>query len=154
MPKRVPVVLCAALLCLAVASHAFAFGEDVLAATGQYTFFIKPEPGSHVTYYQKMVRCVAEVPVPSPRRVAPVYRVPMAHIQRERSLITETTVGCALGQGDCVDCFPRAARYRQPRDVVVPRDIRVPMPGIEPVTRLVTRPVWLPQWFEVSEEPI
>jgi len=154
MPKSALVILSAAVLCMALVSHAFAFGEDVLAHTGQYTFFIKPEPGSHVTYYQKMVPCVADVPVPVPRRVVPVYPLPMARVQTEPVSISETPVGCALGQGPCVDCFPQPSQRVEPKGVVVPRDIPISVPGIEPVPRCVKRPVLLLQWFEVREDPL
>ena len=53
-----------------------AMGEDVLAQTGQYTFFIKPHPGACMTYNQKMVPCVATQTIPIPRPVVQTYPVP------------------------------------------------------------------------------
>jgi len=154
MLRKSPAVLMTILLTLACVSTALAFGEDILAATGQYTFFIKPEPGSGVTYYQRMVPCVADVPVCVPRREAPVYPLPMAAIERQKVLVRETPVGCALGEGECVECFPKSLRYRGIREGVGPRDIPVRIPDLRVERKIVKRPVMRPQWFAVTEDPL
>ena len=152
MLSRSPLLL-AALFCLTVTSHALAFGEAILALTGQYTFFIKPEPASSVTYYQKMVPCVAEETIPIPRRVAPVYPVPVPMTQRQPVMISERPVGCADGAGPCLQCFPQAKDRRGVGEIIAPRVIPVRVPGIEIVPRIVNRPVMRPQWFEVTVTP-
>lgn len=153
MRRHFPFLL-VALASVAMTSQAWSFGEDVLACTGQYTFFIKPDPTSCITYYQKMVPCVAEHTIPVPRPVAPVYPVPVPRGQKQRVLVTERPVGCAEGAGPCVTCFPRTVHRPGVQDVIVPRMVPVPVPGIDIVPVSVTRPVMRPQWFEVTESPM
>jgi hypothetical protein len=136
------------------ASSALSFGENVLAATGQYTFFIKPDPCAPITYYQKMVPCVAKEIVPVPRRVSQTYPVPVPAIRGMRTRITQSPVGLACGQDHCIECFPKPSTTMMSKDMVVPRMIPVRVPGVEIVPREVTRRVMLPQWFEVVEEQI
>jgi hypothetical protein len=125
-----------------------------LAHSGQYTFFIKPEPGSCITYYQKMVPCIAEETIPVPRPVAPAYPVPIPIGQRQPVMISERPVGCAEGSGPCLKCFPQALSKRDVKEVIAPQVIPVPVPGIDIVPRHVERPVLRPQWFEVTESPL
>jgi hypothetical protein len=154
MMRRSPLFVFIALVSLAMTSQALAFGEDVLAHTGQYTFFIKPEPTSCITYYQKMVPCVAEETIPVPKRVAPVYPFPVPVGQRQQVLVSERPVGCAEGAGPCVQCFPKDMKRTFSRDVPVPRMVPVRIPGIDIVPVTVTRPVMRLQWFEVTESPL
>jgi hypothetical protein len=154
MARRSPLFLFLALFTLAAASQALAFGEAVLAHTGQYTFFIKPDPTSCITYYQKMVPCVAEHTIPVPRRVAPVYPFPVPAAQRQRVMIDERPVGCADGAGPCLECYPKAVHKQGVKDIVVPRIVPVRVPGIEIVPKTVNRRIMRPQWFEVTETPL
>jgi hypothetical protein len=154
MMRRSPLFLFLALFAVAMTSQAMAFGEAVLAHTGQYTFFIKPEPASCITYYQKMVPCVAEHTIPVPRAVAPVYPLPVPVGQKQRVMISERPVGCADGSGPCVQCFPKEVCKPGVKEVTVPRMVPVPIPGIDIVPVTVTRPVMRPQWFEVTESPL
>jgi hypothetical protein len=154
MLKALAVVVSTIIFSGALASPACSYGEDILAATGQYTFFIKPHPGSHTTYYQKMVPCVAQEVLQVPRRIAPVFPVPVPSVRRMPTVITETPVGCAAGAGDCVECFPKPSVKNASADVVAPRMVPVRVPGVEYVPKLVTRRVMLPQWFEVTEQPM
>jgi len=154
MSNRSPLFLITALFLLAVTSQALAFGEGVLAQTGQYTFFIRPEPASCITYYQKLVPCVAEETIPVPRRVTPVFPLPVPAIRNQPVMISERPVGCAEGAGPCVQCFPKASHKRYAHRIVDPRIVPVKVPDIEIVPRLVTRPVLRPQWFEVTESPL
>ena len=139
------------LLCLS--SQAFGFGEDVLAASGQYTFFIKPCPGSNVTYYQKMVPCVMTEEVPVLRPVAPVFPVPFSAVQRQPVTRMETPVGCAQGSSPCIECRPRPSSVSASGEVVMPRMAPFKVPGFEPAFKTVKRKIMLPQWFAVTEQP-
>jgi len=145
--------LCMILATAVFSSAALAEGEDVLAFTGQYTFFIKPQPGSCVTYYQKMVPCVLEETVTSPRHVKPVFPVPVSSTRGMPVVRTETPVGCADGVGPCLHCFPRPASRPGTTDLVVPVMRSVGVPTIEVVPRCVKQRVMRPQWFEVKETP-
>lgn len=151
--RRIPPVIIAALIFfLAATPGAFAFGEPILALSGQYTFFTNPCPGSHTTYYQKMVPCVAKETIWVPRKVVNTYPVPVASIRREPVTISETPVGCPHGSSDCVECAPRPSRYHLVKEVVGPRPVPTPITDIALVPRTVTRRVMLPQWFEVIEQ--
>jgi hypothetical protein len=147
------VILSLTFISLSLASQALAFGEDMLALTGQYTFFIRPVPGWDVTFYQKLVPCVAQETVPVARRVVQTYPLPIPKMQRQPITITETPVGCAQGAGPCVECTPMPSSRPATKDVVAPAIVTVGVPGIEVTPKGVTRPVMLPQWFAVTEEP-
>jgi hypothetical protein len=147
------VILSLSFISLSLASQALAFGEDMLALTGQYTFFIRPVPGWDVTFYQKLVPCVAQETVPVARRVVQTYPLPIPKMQRQPVTITETPVGCAQGAGPCVECTPMPSSRPATKDVVAPAIVPVGVPGIEVTPKCVTRPVMLPQWFAVTEEP-
>lgn len=150
--KFLIMVLSLALCSLCLASQVFAFGEDVLGLTGQYTFFIRPVPGWDVTFYQKMVPCVKQDTISIPRRVVQTYPVPVPAVQRQPVTITETPVGCAQGAGPCVECYPMPSSRPALKDIVTPRIVPVGVPGIELTPRDVTHRVMLPQWFAVTEE--
>lgn len=154
MLRRAPLFLLVTLFSLAMTSQALSFGEDILAFSGQYTFFIRPEPASGITYYQKMVPCVAEETIPVPRRIAPVFPLPVPVGRRQPVTIFERPVGCAEGAEKCVQCFPRAVSKRGTVEVIGPRMIPVAVPGIEIAPRTMTRRVMRPQWFEVTESPL
>jgi hypothetical protein len=154
MSKKFWIVALSLTLCsLSLASVALAFGENVLALTGEYTFFIRPVPGWDVTFYQKLVPCVAQDTVPVPRRVVQTYPLPIPRMQRLPVTITETPVGCAQGAGPCVDCRPRPSQRPATKEVAAPMIVPVGVPGIEVTPKAVTRRVMLPQWFAVTEEP-
>ncbi len=153
MSRNSRAVLLLAILSLLATGYAHAFGEGILAHTGQYTFFIKPDPCSNVTYYQKLVPCLAEETIPVPRPAMRVYPVPVPRPQRQPIMISETPVGCAEGAGKCLECFPQASTARGSKQVMAPQPIAVPVAGIEFVPRHVTRRVLRPQWFEVTEIP-
>ncbi len=152
MLKAFAVVFSMLIFSTAVAGPAFSFGENILAATGQYTFFIKPQPGSHTTYYQKMVPCVAKDIVPVPKRVSQTYPVPVPSIRNMPTVMHETPVGAACGAGPCIDCFPKPSVKNASKEMILPRMVPVRVPGVEFVPREVTRRVMLPQWFAVTEE--
>lgn len=153
MLKRFNIFCLAALAMTFMTSPCQAMGEDILAHTGQYTFFIKPVPGSHTTYYQKAVPCVADVMAPVPRRVTNTYPVPVPVRRHSSVVVSETPMGCAEGQGPCVECFPRPSRRGGTGEVWAPNFIPVSVPGKQFVPKHVTRRIKLPQWFEVTEDP-
>ncbi len=138
---------------LSPTSQVLAFGEDILGLTGQYTFFIRPVPGWDVTFYQKMVPCVAQDTVPVARRVVERYPLPIPAMQRQPTTVTEIPVGCAQGSGPCVECMPMPSSRPGSKDLATPVVVPVGVPGIELAPKSVTRPVMLPQWFAVTEEP-
>jgi hypothetical protein len=138
-------------LCLSV--QALAFGEDVLAATGQYTFFIKPCPGSNVTYYQKMVPCILTQKIAVPRPVAPVFPVPFPKVRNVPVTRMETPVGCALGASPCMECMPKPSVAPGMGEVVLPAMAQARVPGFVPMFRTVKRRITRPQWFAVTEQP-
>jgi len=153
MSAKSGTVLLLTVLSLLSTPYAYAFGEDILAHTGQYTFFIKPDPGSCSTYYQKMVPCLAKETVPVPRPTVRVYPVPVPMPQKRPIIISESPVGCADGSGPCVECFPQASCIPDRKEVMVPQPIPAPVPGTEIVPQCITRPVLRPQWFAVTEFP-
>lgn len=152
MLKHFNLMCLVALVITLTTSPCLAMGEEILAHTGQYTFFIKPVPGSHTTYYQKAVPCVADVMVPVPRRVSNTYPVPVPVRRHLSVIVSQTPMGCAEGAGPCVECYPRPSRTGGSAEVVVPNFIPVRVPGTQFVPRQVTRRIKLPQWFEVTEE--
>ncbi len=151
--KLLLIILLLVFYSLSPTSQALAFGEDMLGLTGQYTFFIRPVPGWDVTFYQKMVPCVAQENLPVARRVVQTYPLPIPAMQRQPITITETPVGCAQGSGPCVECRPMPSCTPGSKDVPTPMVVPVGVPGIELAPQCVTRPVMLPQWFAVTEEP-
>jgi hypothetical protein len=147
-------ILLAAAIIAALAIPAHAVGEEILAHTGQYTFFIKPDPSACVTYYQKLVPCIERKATPVVRPVIETYPVPIAVIRGQRAMITETPVGCAGGCGSCLECYPTPTRRPGPKEVVEPHPIPVPVHGMNIDARWVQRPVKRPQWFMVEEHPM
>jgi hypothetical protein len=144
---------CAVLVFALSTSNVLAFGEDILAASGQYTFFIKPMCGPNVTYYQRMVPCVADETVVVPRRVVDRYPVPVPNFRKQAVTRTEVPVGCAEGASDCVDCYPQPRSITAYNDQVVPGAVPAIIPTVLPEPRDVTKRVMLPQWFAVYDEP-
>lgn len=132
-------------------SISFAYGEDVLSQTGQYNFFIKPKPKKHVTYYQKMVPCVARKTIAEPREVIRSFPVPAPAIRSRPVLIMETPVGIADGEGPCVTCKGKVSWSREHRDMVAPEFTTVHVPGTVSIPKCVTFKTMRPQWFKVEE---
>jgi len=153
MPKKSVVLFLVVLTCGILPFVACAEGEAILALTGQYTFFIKPDPGSHETYYQKMVPCVLTQTVPVPRRVVPVYPLPVSRLRGAPTLRSEIPVGCADGSGPCLKCFPKPTYRPATQDMVVPVTKRVRIPGIEIRPKCVKKRIMRPQWFKVRDDP-
>lgn len=153
MPKKPLILVFGILLPVILSSVALADGEAILALTGQYTFFIKPEPGSCETYYQKMVPCVLKKDIPVPRRVVPVYPVPFSSERGVPTLRSEIPVGCADGCGACLQCFPRPSCRPATVDMVVPVVRPVPVPDLIVQPRCVTKRIMQPQWFKVKDDP-
>ena len=135
-------------------SSIMAMGEDILGMSGQYTFFIKPHPGSHITYYQRMVPCVATKPVPVPGPVVQTFPVPFPVKRGLPAVISEVPVGCAIGAGECVDCYPRPSRRPATKEIWVPQPLPISVRGMEFIPRPVTNRIILPQWFAVTEQPV
>jgi hypothetical protein len=153
MRKTLNVGLMMLLIAVVSASACWAAGEDVLGLTGQYTFFIKPDPCSPVTYYQKMVPCVSREIIPVPRKVSLPYQVPVPGRQNLPSMVSETPMGCAEGQGPCTTCRPSPTSRPGTKEVWGPRMVTVRVPDVEFVPKEITRKVMLPQWFAVTEQP-
>ena len=123
MPRNFSFALSLIVLSVALSSSAHALGEDILAHTGQYTFFIKPDPTSCVTYYQRMVPCVEKKTIPVARRIVETFPVPVPVKRKHPVLLSETPVGCAIGAGPCIECFPKPSCRPGVKDVLVPRVI-------------------------------
>jgi hypothetical protein len=153
MSKNLKLFIIGLVLSVGVSSSAFAMGEEVLAKTGQYTFFINPCPTSGMTYYQKMVPCVIKETVQVPRRVFQNYPVPVPVRQQVPTLITEAPVGCPVGACDEATCYPRPSQSAGRREIWGPRMVTVRVPDVQFTPREITRKVMLPQWFAVTEEP-
>ncbi|MFH0825008.1 MAG: hypothetical protein V2B18_19825 [Pseudomonadota bacterium] len=152
MPVALTRTFVAALLGLAFVSSALATGEDILALTGQYTFFIKPVPGSCTTYHQKMVPCVATKTIMASKPTTHRYPVPEPSLRSAPVCLSELPVGCADGVGPCLECFPRGSCRNDLKRVVMPRMTPVAVSeGLEP--KCVTKRIRLPQWFAVEEAP-
>lgn len=131
-----------------------AMGEDVLAQTGQYTFFIEPCPGAHMTYYQKMVPCVATQTIPIPRSVVQTYPAPFPVKRGVPVVISEEPIGCALGAGPCVECYPRPSSRPGIKQIWPPEIMPVSIKGPVFTPRNVTHKIMRPQWFLVTERPV
>ena len=154
MRKQLRMVFPVLFLFLVSAPSAIAFGEDVLAHTGEYTFFIKPKPGSHVTYRQRMVPCAVREHVPVPTKTSITYPVPIPEKRRHQMVIIERPVGCAADFGPCKQCFPRAYMERSSRNKIYPRMLPVRVSGTVFSSKCVTRRVMRPMWYEVRETPV
>ncbi len=149
--------LCCIILCaLAGAGNAFSFGEGVLGLKGEYTFFIKPDPNSCVTYYQRLVPCVKKqtIMVDVPVKTRPLAPVPVPREYLQRVAVAENPAGCAEGSTPCVQCFPQSRCSPGSKTCVGPQLMPVPVgtPNIQP--RCITRKVMRPQWFAVQEHPL
>lgn len=153
MARNLSAIVFVVLLAAFATAPGHAVGEDFLALQGQYTFFIQPDPTSHVTYYQRLVPCIETKTVPIPRRIVETFPVPVPDRRRQPIIVSETPVGCAEGSGPCVECFPRPSTRPGVKEVTVPRYLPVRVPGIAMVPRDVTRRVMRPQWFAVRELP-
>ncbi len=152
---RIPLVTAFLLIAAALANPiAHAEGEGILALTGEYTFFLKPKPGCTPTYYQKMVPCVERTCELVPRRVTQTYPVPVPYRNRVPTLVCETPLGGAKGEGDCLKCFPPCTKRVEVKECVVPRMVPTPFQDVVFDRRMVCRPTMRPQWFEVSEHPM
>ncbi|GEM_PF-618729 len=154
MRKQLHMIFPVLFFSLVLVPSAFAFGEDVLAHTGEYTFFIKPKPGSCVTYRQRMVPCMIKEHVPVPLKTSRTYPVPVPENRRHRLAIIERPVGCAKDSGPCVRCFPRCYLERSSRTKVHPRMLPVRVSGTVIAPGCVTRRIMRPQWYEVWERPV
>jgi len=144
---------CLVILSLTCGGPVHAVGEDVLARCGEYTFFINPHPGSHVTFYKKMVPCRAEKTILVPRRVFQTYMVPVPQPVGRPILISETPVGHAKGEGPHLRCFPAPRVMPGIKEVIEPRPVPVRVPDLVLQPRRVVRSVMMPQWFAVQEHP-
>ncbi len=153
MWKCVPAILMVVIWSLMSASSAVAFGEDVLAVTGEYTFFIRPDPMACITYHKKLVPCVARETVPVPQRYTQTYPIPVPARREVPAIVKETPVGCAEGSGPCVDCYPQCSHTPGMIAVKVPQIVPVDIPFVRFNPQCVTRKVMLPQWFAVEELP-
>jgi hypothetical protein len=153
MRKKLNLIVLVTLLTGVSVSAAVATGEDILGKSGQYTFFIKPDPCAPMTYYQKLVPCIVRETVPVPRRVWLTYQVPVPARQTIPVVINETPIGCAGGPIPCAECSPSPSSGPGTREVWGPRLVTVRVPDVVFTPREVTRKVMLPQWFAVTEEP-
>lgn len=153
MQKKLPAICSTVLLSVFLTTGVFAAGEGVLALKGEYTFFIKPEPGSCVTYYQKMVPCIAKETVLVPKRVFRTVPLPVPVLQKQPILRSEIPIGCAEGAGPCVECAPKPVCRPAYKDALAPRMIPIRVPEVQLVPKCITRRVMRPQWFLVNEDP-
>jgi hypothetical protein len=151
MPRNFSLALWLVVLSVALSSSAHALGEDILAHTGQYTFFIKPDPTSCVTYYQRMVPCVQKKTVPVARRIVDTFPVPVPVKRKHPVLLSKTPVGCAAGEGPCVECFPKPTCRPASTYALAPKFVPVRVPGVVIEPKCITRRIMLPQWFAVEE---
>ena len=154
MRSKWSLVLASIMLSLAASTAAHAVGEDILAVSGQYTFFIKPDPSSCTTYYQKMVPCIKKQNVPVAVGSVPVYPVPIPMPRPKRIMVQETPVGHVKGAGPCLRCRPSPCRTPMVKDVFPPVPVPIPVPGLSIEPKCVARPVMRPQWFKVDELPM
>jgi hypothetical protein len=148
--KLFTIVLVLSACCTTLVSAA---GEDLLAQSGQYTFFINPCPPGGPTYYQKMVPCVVKETVQVPQTVFQSYPVPVPARQNLPTVVTEAPVGCPQGAGPCTTCFPQPSQRKGKGEVWGPKMLMVQVPSVQFTPKEITRKVMLPQWFAVTEEP-
>lgn len=153
MSRNLFQVLSVLALVLALLAPAFSFGEDVLGAQGEYTFFIKPHPGSHKTFYQKMVPCVEKKTVGVPRRIVERYPFPVPDRRWPPILMSEIPLGTPHEVSPCVECFPKPICRSGRKKMIVPRVVNVGVPGVTITPRCISRRIKLPQWFMVKEDP-
>jgi len=131
-----------------------AMGEDVLAHTGQYTFFVKPHPGACMTYHERMVPCVATQTVPISRPVVQTFPVPFPVKRSLPVVASEKPVGCAFGAGPCVECYPHPSSRPGVKEIWPPELVPVSIASPAFAPHHVTRKIVLPQWFLVTEHPV
>lgn len=153
MRRSSTVLVCAIGIILALSGTARPEGEGILALTGQYTFFIRPQCGFGETYYQKLVPCRLEETIQIPRVVTPRFLVPHASIRGAPVMRNEIPVGCAQGAGPCLECFPKPTRRPAVNPGVVPIMAPVAVKDLEFREKHVVRRVLRPQWFKVTDEP-
>jgi len=153
MSKNAKVFISALVLSVGFTATALAAGEEVLAATGQYSFFINPCPTAGMTYYQKMVPCVIRETVQIPKKVFQSYSVPVPVRQNVPTLVTEAPVGCPQGACEDATCYPKPTQRPGTREMWLPKMVTVRVPYVEFTPREITRKVMFPQWFAVTEEP-
>ncbi len=153
MTRGLLLILCAVVLAVTAPGPVLAVGERILAMTGQYTFFIKPDPTSCVTYHQKMVPCVEEKTIPHVRKRYVPIPYPVAAKDRQGVLRSEIPLGTPKDVSPCIECFPRPECRPGVKDCVVPRIVPVPVPFDDIQPRCVTKRIMLPQWFKVEDHP-
>lgn len=153
MQRRFLAFLIALVLSIAFSGYAMAFGEDVLAATGQYTFFIKPYPGCPLTYYQKMVPCKMKQTVFRSNPIVERYPVPVPKRGGRPVIVTETPAGWS-DCDSCIECFPKPLQYRGRGEALLSRNVPIPVTFDMITPKTVERRVRRPQWFAVEEKPI
>jgi hypothetical protein len=152
MSKIPAAVLVAILMAHCMCPSAFAFGEDVLAHTGEFTFFIKPDPGSCKTYTQKMVPCVEKKTVPVVKLINKTYPVPVPKGVIKPTKICENPMA-EKGKPQCVQCFPKSRVQGSSKKLVRPQMIPVTTPGMVIAPKCVTKKTMKPVWFEFKESP-
>lgn len=134
-------------------SGAQGYGEDVLALTGQYTFFVRPHPGQPITYYQKAVPCVSRKSVQNLRSHHATVHVPYGAKRRQPIIVVETPLPMGHGPNQSISCFPKPRQHSMWRDVRVPETRPTRVLIRQPSSRMASRRIVLPYWFEVREEP-
>ncbi len=152
MHRTLSAALLGLVFVIAGVANAVAFGEGVLAQTGQYTFFIKPDPCSPVTLYQRMVPCVKRECKPIPRTVVENHIVPVPSERRHRMGLKEIPVGCPKGLNKCETCFPQPRQYAGWKRMMVPKGMRVPVKTTIYQPRIIDRRTTRPQWFAVTPD--
>lgn len=153
MARNLFQVLAVLVFVAALCTPAFPFGEDVLAVQGEYTFFIKPDPCSDATFYQKMVPCVEKKTIGVPRRIVERFPFPVPDRRRPPVLIEETPLGTPHGVSPCIECSPRPSCRPGRKDVIVPLVVDIRVPGVDIRPKCVSRKIRLPQWFMIKEHP-
>ena len=148
--STIVIVVVSYLMC---AQSVFSYGEDLLAHTGEYTFFITPNPVTCVTYRKRLVPCVVKETIPVAQRYAMTYPIPFPGKQRVPVVVQETPVGCAAGSGPCTTCTPKCFTSSGILYKKTPRIIPVTITGKRYMPQCVTKRVMLPQWYVVEEFP-
>jgi hypothetical protein len=153
MPRLFAKLCCALVVGAMSCGAAHAVGEDILAHSGQYTFFVKPNPCAPVTYHQKTVPCMVTRDVPTVRMRQVTYHLPVPLIVGRRVMIRETPIACPADRDPCVRCLPKVSTHPGVGTTVEPRPARVQFTDPVVVPQCVTRRVNLPRWFMVEEIP-